>query len=68
MSVESLLAGLAVGAVDAAAKDKTCKKCEHLTSKQLSIMLTIGGGFSHCPCDTCKDGSNFERKSRKSKR
>lgn len=68
MSVESLLAGLAISAIDAAAKDKTCKKCEHLTSKQLSIMLTIGGGFSHCPCDSCKDGSNFERKSRESKR
>lgn len=68
MSVESLLAGLAVKAIDAAAEDKTCKKCEHLTSKQLSIMLTIGGGFSHCPCDSCKDGSNFERKSRESKR
>ncbi len=68
MSVESLLAGLAVKAVDAAAEDKTCKKCEHLTSKQLNIILTIGGGFSSCPCDTCKDGSNFERKSRESKR
>lgn len=66
MSVESLLAGLAVRAIDAAAEDKTCKKCEHLTSKQLSIMLTIGGGFHHGPCDTCKEGSNFKRKSRES--
>lgn len=63
MSVESLLAGLAVKAIDAASEDKTCKKCEHLTSKQLSIILTIGGGFNHSPCDTCKDGSNFERRS-----
>ena len=68
MAIESLLAGLAVKAAEAAAEDKTCKKCEHLTSKQLSIILTIGGGFHHGPCDTCKDGSNFERKSRGSKR
>lgn len=67
MSVESLLAGFAVKAIDAAAEDKTCKKCEHLTSKQVGIILNIGGGFSHHgPCDTCKDGSNFKRKSRES--
>jgi hypothetical protein len=63
MAVEDGLASLAVGAVTAAAEDKTCKKCEHLTSKQLSIILTIGGGFHHGPCDTCKNGSNFKAKS-----
>lgn len=66
MSVESLLAGFAVKAIDAAAEDKTCKKCEHLTSKQLSIILAIGGGFCQSPCDTCKDGSNFKRISHES--
>ncbi len=68
MAIESLLAGLAVKAVDAAAEDKTCKKCEHLTSKQLSIILNIGGFSHHGPCDTCKEGSNFEKKSHGSKR
>ena len=63
MAVEDELASLAVRAIDAAAEDKTCKKCEHLTSKQLSIILTIGGGFHHGPCDSCKDGSNFKAKS-----
>lgn len=61
--ISKLLAGAAINSMESAAKDKTCKKCEYLSSKQLKILLTIGGGFSTCECDTCKNGSNFsERK------
>ncbi len=63
MAVEDRLADLAIRAIDNVAKDRTCKKCEHLTSRQLSIILAIGGGFNHGPCDSCKNGSNFKAKS-----
>lgn len=63
MAVEDRLADLAIRAIDNIAEDRTCKKCEHLTSRQLSIILAIGGGFHHGPCDSCKNGSNFKAKS-----
>ena len=62
--MSKLLAGAAINSIESAAKDETCKKCEHLSSKQLKILLTIGGGFSTCKCDTCKDGSNFSERKR----
>ncbi len=54
------LSNVALKVTDAMARDKTCKNCKHLASKQLSAIMLIGGGFSTNDCGNCKNGSNFK--------
>ena len=54
------LSSIAISVTDAMAKDKICKNCKHLASKQLSAIMLIGGGFSTNDCGNCKNGSNFK--------
>lgn len=64
-AVVSMMSGLACQVTSSMAKDKTCKNCEHLASKQLSAMLAFSGGHSTNDCGNCKNGSNFKARKRR---